>query len=505
MNQELTTSFKKVVKGTGVVFIGTILGTLLGFIFRVIVVRYITKAEYGLLSLSLAMINILVVVSCLGFINGVPRFISYALGKREYSKAWATIKTSISLVAVLSIFFALVLVSFSNYIANFFHKLGLIPIVKIIAFVLPLMALTEIFISILRGFEDVKAKVFFQDIFSKGIKIVIGGLVILLDLSFKGVVFTYLIGGFFTLIFLSYYAKSRINELLPKISNFYPSITKELMSFSLPLLGSSIFAILREHSTILLLGYFKPANTVGLYNVALPLAQLISMPLMAMVFIYLPIASQLYAQGNLKDMKLLYISVTKWIFFITLPIFLSMLLAPKIIIKLLFGSKYIEASVALQILTLGFFIHTFLGPNGMTLISIGKTNIMLFCSVISTFVGIIVALLLIPNYGLIGAAVSAATSLAMFNFSASFFLYKIFALHPFKKNYTIPLITTISLILLGFHITKHFLSSDWQIIISVLFLSICFPLITFLTKNFTEEDIWFITTVKKKMINNSHT
>ncbi|CAD7779291.1 Polysaccharide biosynthesis protein [Candidatus Methanoperedenaceae archaeon GB37] len=221
------------------------------------------------------------------------------------------------------------------------------------------MALTEIFISILRGFEDVKAKVFFQDIFSKGIKIVIVGLVILLDLSLKGVVFTYLIGGFFTLIFLSYYAKSRINELLPKISNFYPSITKELISFSLPLLGSSIFAILREHSTILLLGYFKPANTVGLYNVALPLAQLISMPLMAMVFIYLPIASQLYAQGNLKDMKLLYISVTKWIFFITLPIFLSMLLAPKIIIKLLFGSKYIEASVALQILTLGFFIHTF--------------------------------------------------------------------------------------------------------------------------------------------------
>ncbi|CAD7779289.1 Polysaccharide biosynthesis protein [Candidatus Methanoperedenaceae archaeon GB37] len=125
MNQELTTSFKKVVKGTGVIFTGTILGALLGFIFRVIVVRYITKAEYGILSLSLAMINILVVVSCLGFINGVPRFISYALGKREYSKAWATIKTSISLVAVLSIFFALVLVSFSNYIANFFHKPGL--------------------------------------------------------------------------------------------------------------------------------------------------------------------------------------------------------------------------------------------------------------------------------------------------------------------------------------------------------------------------------------------
>ena len=499
MNQELTTSFKKVVKGTGVVFIGTILGTLLGFIFRVIVVRYITKAEYGILSLSLAMINILVVVSCLGFINGVPRFISYALGKREYSKAWATIKTSISLVAVLSIFFALVLVSFSNYIANFFHKPGLIPIVKIIAFVLPLMALTEIFISILRGFEDVKAKVFFQDIFSKGIKIVIVGLVILLDLSLKGVVFTYLIGGFFTLIFLSYYAKSRINELLPKISNFYPSITKELISFSLPLLGSSIFAILREHSTILLLGYFKPANTVGLYNVALPLAQLISMPLMAMVFIYLPIASQLYAQGNLKDMKLLYISVTKWIFFITLPIFLSMLLAPKIIIKLLFGSKYIEASVALQILILGFFTHTFLGPNGGTLISFGKTNIMLLCSSISTIVGIITALMLIPDYGLIGATVSATISLVTFNFLASFFLYKLFDVHPFKENYIIPVIITGILTLFIAYLTNSFSTSNCDKIVLIFLLFISFPLVTFLIKGFTEEDIWLIKVFKNKI------
>ena len=153
MEQELTTSLKKVVKGTGIVFVGTVLGTFLGFVFRVIVVRYISKAEYGLLSLSLAMINILTVVSCLGFINGVPRFISYALGKKEYGKVWATIKASVSLVAVLSVSLAFILFSFSTYIANLFHKPNLAPVIKIIAFVLPLMALTEILISILRGFE----------------------------------------------------------------------------------------------------------------------------------------------------------------------------------------------------------------------------------------------------------------------------------------------------------------------------------------------------------------
>jgi O-antigen/teichoic acid export membrane protein len=56
MEQGLTDSLKKVVKGTGIVFAGTILGTLLGFVFRIVVVRYITKAEYGHLSLALSMV-----------------------------------------------------------------------------------------------------------------------------------------------------------------------------------------------------------------------------------------------------------------------------------------------------------------------------------------------------------------------------------------------------------------------------------------------------------------
>lgn len=45
MQQELATSLKKVVKGTGIVFVGTVLGTFLGFVFRVIVVRYVINGS----------------------------------------------------------------------------------------------------------------------------------------------------------------------------------------------------------------------------------------------------------------------------------------------------------------------------------------------------------------------------------------------------------------------------------------------------------------------------
>lgn len=501
MEQELTSSLKKVVKGTGIVFAGTILGTLLGFVFRVIVVRYITKSEYGLLSLTLAMLGILSVVSSLGFQDAVPRYVSYAFGEKDYSKIWAIIKMSIKLVAFLSIALSSMLFFFSPHIAVLFHKPNLAPVIKIMAFVLPLMVLTDLLISILRGFEDVKAMVYFQNILSMGLKIIILGLVILLGLSFKGVLYTYLIGGVLVLIFLIYYARNKIHRLLPKISNPYPSVTKELVFFSLLLLSSGIFTILREQSTILLLGYFKPADIVGLYNISLPLAGLIQIPLTAMAFIYLPVASQLYAQGNLKEMKGLYLSITKWTFFLTLPIFLCMLLTPKTIIHLLFGAKYTEASIALQLLALGFFIHTFLGPNGMTLISLGKANIILLCSSISTLAGIAVGLVLIPKYGLIGAAISAAISLITVNFLASFFLYKLSTIHPFNKDYVKPVVATVILSLTIFYLASTLLRSDWQIFTLIFLILFIFPMTILITKSFTKEDILLVRAIRRKIIN----
>jgi len=498
MEQELTTSLKKVVKGTGIVFVGTVLGTLLSVISRILVVRYINKTEYGLLSLSFAIISILSTLSCLGFGNALPRYISYTLGQKDYRKTWAAIKTSISLVAFLSISFSAILFFFSVHIANFFHKPNLGFVIKIMSFLLPLMVLTNVIIYILRGFEDIKGKVYFQNIFSIIIKIILLILVIFLNFSFKGVLYAYLFSATLTLILLIFYARNLIRRSIPQPSVSTPFITKELLFFSLPLLGSAISIILGERSTTLLLGYFKPASVVGLYNVAFSLAQFISMPLMAMVFIYLPIASRLYAQGNLKDMKALYISVTKWTFFFTLPIFLCMLLAPQIIIRLLFGIKYIEASTALQILTLGLFIHIFLGPNGTTLISLGKTNILLFCSIISAFVGIIIAVLLIPNYGIIGGAISTTISFIINNFMISFFLFKFSVIHPFSKDYVKPIFITIIFSLIISQVIGSSFTTDWEKFVLIFLIFFIFIMAIFMTKSFNQEDIWLIKTIGKK-------
>ena len=104
-------SIKKMVKGTGIVLIGNVSNKVLGFVFFILIIKYTTQEEFGLFSLGIAIINIIATLSALGFGRGIPRYISYQLGKREYSKAWGSIVSSFRICSFTSLFFAFLLLA----------------------------------------------------------------------------------------------------------------------------------------------------------------------------------------------------------------------------------------------------------------------------------------------------------------------------------------------------------------------------------------------------------
>ena len=83
MSQIVNQSLQKIAKGTGIIFIGTIIGMLLGFVGRIIIVRYITQTEYGIFSLALVLMSIFAMISTLGLQEGSTRYIAYFRGKNE--------------------------------------------------------------------------------------------------------------------------------------------------------------------------------------------------------------------------------------------------------------------------------------------------------------------------------------------------------------------------------------------------------------------------------------
>ena len=83
MSELASESLQKIAKGTTIVFIGTMIGLLLGFVSRVILVRFTTQAEYGVYSLAFTVVSIFATISTLGLSEGSARYIAYFRGKKD--------------------------------------------------------------------------------------------------------------------------------------------------------------------------------------------------------------------------------------------------------------------------------------------------------------------------------------------------------------------------------------------------------------------------------------
>ena len=500
MSEIVNQSLQKIAKGTGIIFIGTIIGMLLGFVGRVIIVRYITQTEYGIYSLAFVIISIFVTISTLGLSEGSTRYIAYFRGKKEEGKVKGIITSSIKIAFIASISLAAISFFISDFIStSVFHTPALSTPLKIFSIAIPFTVLINVFIAIFRGFDRVDAKVYFQDILRPVLYLLFLIAVVLFGLSFLGVIFAYLVSIAITCIAFVIYMLKKSPLSIRSGSSVTNPMTKELLFFSVPLLAVSMLIMVMSWTDTLMLGYFKTPDVVGVYNAAQPLAHLLSMTLSSMSFIYIPIISQLYSKNLIAELKRSYIILTKWIFLVTLPIFFVLFLFPDVVLNLLFGSRYIGAAVALQILAFGYFLNICLGFTYNTLLVLGKTKFLMWTLAIGAIINIILNMVLISPMGIIGAAIASAFSLIVTKILSLIKLYRFFEVHPFTKNYL--KITGISVVFLFvFYIFRNLvIMSFWMFMVLFMLLLISYGLLMLFTKSFDDEDIMILLTIEKRL------
>jgi len=501
MSEIVNQSLQKIAKGAGIIFIGTIIGMLLGFVSRVILVRFTTQSEYGIYCLALVIINILVIISTLGLQEGSTRYIAYFRGKNEEGKVRGVISSSIKIAIIASISLATISFFTSDFIStSIFHTPALSTPLKIFSIAIPFTVLIRVFIAIFRGFDRADAQVYFNNILRPILYLLFLIAVVLAGLSFLSVIYAYVLSIAVTCVALVIYVMKKPPLSMRSGSGVTNPMTKELLFFSVPLLAVDILGMLMSWTDTLMLGYFKTPDVVGLYNAALPLANLIPIVISSVAFLYTPIVSSLYSKNQMREMKRTYVVLTKWCFLATLPIFFVLFLFPGVILTLLFGSRYIGASVALQILSLGLFVGTATGHNYNILIAMGKTNILMHIFLISGITNIILNGALIPPFGIIGAAIASAFSVIIANIIISIKLYQFSGIHPLTINYLKPVIISIGVIFMSYIIANSFLMiTFWMPIVLFILFLLLYALLLFLTKSFDNGDIMILLEIERRL------
>jgi O-antigen/teichoic acid export membrane protein len=363
----------------------------------------------------------------------------------------------------------------------------------------PFFVLLEIFIYSIRGFQAPEYKVYANDVFYPVLRVSLIVLLISLGYGIVGAAAGWVLSIVGASILAGYYLERKVFPII-KMNIKSPFIGRELFYFSWPLMIISVLWLVVAWTDIMMLGFFKTSADVGLYNAALPTAGMLGVILTAFNFLFMPVISELLAKKRMEELKFMFKSVCRWIFILTLPFFLLMVLFPGTVLRILFGSEYVVASLALSILALGFFISAFIGPTGQLILSLGRTKLNLIITAIAASSNFLLNLLLIPLYGIVGAAIAMTSSLIIGSVFGIIFAYSLVKVQPCSLNFLKPILAGFlagSFLYTLFKVLFKTITL-WYVLIGLFLFFFAYSFFLLILKTFRAEDLMIMRAIERR-------
>lgn len=162
----------------------------------------------------------------------------------------------------------------------------------------------------------------------------------------------------------------------------------------------------------LLLGFLAGAAEVGLYGVAYkPVTVALALPATWFVGLF-PLLSRSWAEGTEAFGRVVRRSLG-WSAAIALPIGVGGTFLASPIIRFLFGPAYIDAAPALQLLSWSAVLVVLRGTHRWALQAAGLLRVDLLCASLAAAFNVSLNLVLIPRYGIVGAATATVAAEAV--------------------------------------------------------------------------------------------
>ncbi|AKB61666.1 flippase [Methanosarcina mazei] len=429
-------SVNRIVGGSGVILAGTFLGMLLDILIKKVMTSHLSPADFGTYSLALTVISITGAVATLGLNEGVPRYIAFFRGRQEEQKVHELIISAILMGLIAGLLAILVSPSlFESLAGKGFDAQGqILSVVKILVFAIPFTILLNLTVAIYRGFDRTNVNMYFYNIIRPLSLLGFASAAVYFGASLKGVVFADLISMVFTFGIMSVYFVKK-PPVKPEWKIKFSEPTRQLIRYSFPLLITATLLNLMSWIDTIMLGYFRPAEVVGVYNAVYPIVGFLSLVIASMGYVYVPVASKLWGLNKTQPVGSIYAVMTKWCFLLTFPIFALIFVYPEFLITKLYGAEYVGGTTALRILAMGFIANSYFGFNYHTLLASGDSDFLMRCSVASAGINAVVNFMLIPEYGMIGAAIGTAVSYASIEVSMTLRAWRKQKMHPFTSMY----------------------------------------------------------------------
>ena len=427
----------QILKFAGLSGFGNVFDQCIRLFSNIIITRTLGASNFGLFSLSMTVVNMGAIIPRFGLPKSITRFVAYYKGKGEEDRIPPVLRQALLISGLLGIGTAILIYHLAPSIAlNLFHREELSPIIRGLSPFVPFGISGMVFLAALQGLKQIKKQVIILHFIWPSVRFAFIIIFFVIGWKLYGLVAAVVLAVVIRFVVSLIAVGGHISVWKP--DSIRLPITK-LLFFSAPLVLVNILAFALNWTDTLMLGYFRSPAEVGIYSISWRLSLIVSIPLAAFGNIFSPMAAEYIGKNDQRSLQSLLQTVDRWVLAASLPLAVILVLFPNEILSI-FGNEFKDGKIILQLLVIGQLINAATGPCGNVLTMKGLIWLNLINSSILVVFNFILNLVMIPRYGLQGAALATAISLGLVNIMRYLEVVIFLKISPYKIRSLKPLL-----------------------------------------------------------------
>ncbi|MBP7270173.1 MAG: polysaccharide biosynthesis C-terminal domain-containing protein [Bacteroidia bacterium] len=383
------------------------------YLLQVLLARLMGPKGFGDFTVIQAWLNVLLVVSIFGFDTAALRFLPSLFKSKSFQKAQGFLKFSFRFITIMAIVCAVIAFIFLlttakkssvSFAEGFFWSLFLLPILAFIyqgsavlrslqrtnLAMVPVYLMLPVFLGIASLLHYYKYG----------------------RLTADAVFALYILCGILVSIvlnrWLNRYVHRRLDQAEPEFER------KTWMPVAASFLVATLLNLALKQADVLYVGHLLNHTKAGYYGAAARMASLVALGLSAADFVYMPRIAALFQQEKKRALQEMLRQASRQILLISVPVILLLAIAGKMLLGW-FGDSFRDAYLPLVILLAGQAVNAATGMVGGVLSMTGHHRIFVLFNLVAFLVQLTLSWLLIPSFGITGAAIATSTALIALN------------------------------------------------------------------------------------------
>jgi O-antigen/teichoic acid export membrane protein len=449
-SQKFRSQMGQISRHSAVYFAGTMFSAGAGYVFKVYLARVLGAEALGLYALGMTIIGFVGVFKGFGLPQAAVRFVASYNATGRYQELRAFMFRAVGLLLAANVLLGVVVILAGPWVAeHVYHAPTLSQYLGLFTLIMILGTLTAFFGQVLQGYKDVSRRTVINNFIGSPVVMTWTVILVTLGMGLRGYIVAQVLCALTILVLMMMAVWNSTPQAARSFSLQLPPFPKEVISFSAAVYGIDFLRFLLSQSDKVLIGMFLGPRDVGIYAVSTAIVVYVAIVLQSVNQIFSPTIAELHSSGQHALLGRLFQTLTKWIIGLSLPV-ASVVIAFAHPIMSMFGHDFEAGWPILIVGALGQLVSCSVGSVGFLLLMSGNQNRLIRVQMVMTVVMVGLSLLLIPLWGIFGAAVAAAVTTAGTNLWNLQQVRSALGISPYNRSYlrlVIPVMAMLAVIL----------------------------------------------------------